>query len=103
MAQWTDVCAPDDIELEECIKFSQASKIYAVFRSPDGEFYCTDGICTHEHVDLTDGLVMDHTIECPKHSGVFDYRTGEALRAPVCINLKTYPARSENGRIQIEI
>ncbi len=103
MAEWTDVCAPDEIENEGVIRFSHGGKIYAVYRSPDDRFFCTDGVCTHEHVDLTDGLVMDNTIECPKHAGVFDYRTGEALRAPVCVNLKTYPTRSENGRIQIEI
>jgi 3-phenylpropionate/trans-cinnamate dioxygenase ferredoxin component len=103
MADWTDVCAPDEIEQEGVVRFTHAGKIYAVYRSPEDDFFCTDGVCTHEHVDLTDGLVMDNTIECPKHAGVFDYRTGEALRAPVCVNLKTYPTRSENGRIQIEI
>jgi len=47
--------------------------------------------------------VMDYEIECPKHSGAFDYRTGEAKRAPVCVNLKTFPTKVENGRIHIEI
>jgi 3-phenylpropionate/trans-cinnamate dioxygenase ferredoxin component len=47
--------------------------------------------------------VMDHTIECPKHNGQFDYRTGEALRAPVCVNLGTYPVKVEANRIWIEI
>ena len=52
---------------------------------------------------LADGLVMDHLIECPKHNGQFDYRTGEAKRAPVCINLKTYPVKVEGGRVFIEV
>ena len=43
---------------------------------------------------LADGLVMDNIIECPKHNGRFDYRTGEAKGAPVCVNLRTYPSRS---------
>ena len=30
-------------------------------------------------------------------------RTGEALRAPVCVNLKTYATKVENGRVFIEI
>jgi 3-phenylpropionate/trans-cinnamate dioxygenase ferredoxin subunit len=46
---------------------------------------------------------MDHTIECPKHNGQFDYRTGEARRAPVCVNLQTYPVRVTGGRVLIEI
>lgn len=52
---------------------------------------------------LCDGLVMEHKIECPKHNGVFDYRTGEALRAPVCVNLKTYTTKVEDGRVYIEV
>ena len=47
----------------------------------------------HEQIHLADGLVTDHTIECPKPNGRFDYRTGQAKGAPVRINLKTYPAK----------
>ncbi|MDE2452916.1 MAG: nitrite reductase (NAD(P)H) small subunit, partial [Burkholderiales bacterium] len=54
-------------------------------------------------VHLCDGLVMEHVIECPKHNGRFDIRDGRALGAPVCVNLKTYPARVEGGRILIQI
>ena len=38
---------------------------------------------------------MDDIIECPKHNGRFNYKTGEAKGAPVCINLKTFPVRIE--------
>ena len=62
-----------------------------------------DGICSHEHVHLCGGLVMDGAIECPKHSATFDYRTGEATRAPACINLKTWPVKVEDGHVYIEI
>jgi hypothetical protein len=34
---------------------------------------------------------MIDEIECPKHNGSFDYRNGEAIDPPVCVNLKTYP------------
>ena len=46
---------------------------------------------------------MDETIECPKHNGRFNYQTGAALRAPVCVNLATYPARVRDGKIEINI
>jgi 3-phenylpropionate/trans-cinnamate dioxygenase ferredoxin component len=54
-------------------------------------------------VHLAGGLVMDHIIECPKHNGQFDYRTGEAMRAPVCVNLGIYRVKVENDRVLIEI
>jgi 3-phenylpropionate/trans-cinnamate dioxygenase ferredoxin subunit len=52
---------------------------------------------------LCDGLVMDNTIECPKHNGRFDYTTGRAAGAPVLVDLRTYPVRVEDGTVFIEI
>lgn len=101
--QWIDACAVDDIEEEDVIRFDYKNKTFAIYRSPDNQFYCTDGLCTHEEVHLADGLVMDHEIECPKHNGQFDYRTGAALRAPVCVNLVTYQTRIDGNRVLIEI
>ena len=103
MPQWIDAGAANDVEIEEVIRFDHATQTFAIFRSPDDEYFCTAGLCTHEKVHLADGLVMDFEIECPKHSGAFDYRTGEAKRAPACVNLKTFPIKVENGRIHIEI
>jgi len=103
MPQWIDACASTDVEPEEVIRFDHAQQTFAIFRSPDDQYFCTAGLCTHEKVHLADGLVMDYEVECPKHSGAFDYRTGEARRAPVCVNLKTFPTKVENGRIHIEI
>lgn len=103
MADWIDACATDDIEEEDLIRFDLAGRTFAIYRSPDDEFFCTDGLCTHEHVHLADGLVMDYVIECPKHNGQFDYRTGEAKRAPVCENLITYPVRVEGDRVLIQV
>jgi 3-phenylpropionate/trans-cinnamate dioxygenase ferredoxin subunit len=46
---------------------------------------------------------MEGTVECPKHNATFDYRTGEAKRAPACVNLKTFPVRVEDGQVWIEV
>lgn len=103
MSQWVNACATDDVEEEDVIRFDHAGRAYAIYRSPDDQWFCTDGLCTHEQVHLADGLVMDFVIECPKHNGQFDYRTGEARRAPACVNLATYPAKAEAGRVLIEV
>jgi 3-phenylpropionate/trans-cinnamate dioxygenase ferredoxin component len=103
MPQWTLACETSDIDAEDLIRFDHGGATYAIYRSPDDKFYATAGRCTHEDVHLADGLVMDHVIECPKHNGQFDYRTGEAKRAPVCINLKTYPVKVEDGHVFIEV
>ena len=103
MGDWVDVCATDDIDEEDVMRFDRDGRSFAIYRSPENSFHATDGFCTHENVHLSQGLVMDNIIECPKHNGRFDYRTGEAKGAPVCVNLKTYPVRIVGGRVQIEV
>jgi 3-phenylpropionate/trans-cinnamate dioxygenase ferredoxin subunit len=103
MPAWIDACATDDIDEEDLIRFDHAGATYAIYHGVDGKFYATEGLCSHEQVHLCDGLVMGNLIECPKHNGQFDYRTGEAKRAPVCINLRTFPVRVEGDRVLIEL
>jgi 3-phenylpropionate/trans-cinnamate dioxygenase ferredoxin subunit len=99
--KWVDVCATGGIDEEDVIKFDHADKSYAIYRSPEDEYFATDGLCTHEQVELADGLVMGDIIECPMHNGRFNYKTGEAKGAPACVNLKTYPVKIEAGRVMI--
>lgn len=101
MKQWIAACAAGDIEQEDVMRFDHEGRTFAIYRSPDDAFFATDGVCTHEKVHLADGLVMDHIIECPKHNGRFDYRTGKAQGAPVCVNLKTYAVKIEGDRVWI--
>ena len=103
MPAWITACATDDIDQEDLIRFDHAGATYAIYHGVDGKFYATEGLCSHEKVHLCDGLVMGNLIECPKHNGQFDYRTGEAKRAPVCINLKTFPVKVEGDRVLIEV
>ena len=101
MPEWVSVCEIDEIDPEDVIRFDHGGRTFAVYRSPDDAFFATDGLCTHEKIHLADGLVMDHIIECPKHNGRFNYKTGEAKGAPVCVDLKTYPVKVEGGTVFI--
>lgn len=103
MTRWIPACATDDVDLEDVVPFDHDGHAYAVFRSPDDAFYATDGYCTHERELLCDGLVMEGVIECPKHNGRFDYRTGKALAAPVLVDVRTYPTRVEDGTVYVEV
>jgi 3-phenylpropionate/trans-cinnamate dioxygenase ferredoxin subunit len=100
-ATWIDVCATDEIDLEDVIEVEAAGRALAVYRSPADSFHATDALCTHERAQLADGLVMGDTIECPKHNGRFDYTTGEAIRIPCRIALTTYPVSVREGRVLV--
>ena len=103
MTSWTRACAAEDVDQEDLIRFDHGDRSFAIYRSPNDEYFCTDGYCTHEKRHLADGLVMDYIIECPMHNGQFDYRTGEPKRAPVCEALGTYPVKVEDGEVYIDI
>ncbi|NGO52324.1 MocE family 2Fe-2S type ferredoxin [Allomesorhizobium camelthorni] len=103
MPEWIVACAVDDVDEEDVIRFDHGGRTFAIYRSPDDEFFATDGLCTHEKVHLADGLVMDDIIECPKHNGRFNYKTGAARGAPACVNLQTYPVKVVAGKVMIEI
>ena len=100
---WLDACGVDDIDEEDVARFDHNERTFAIYRSPDDRFFATDGLCTHEAVHLADGLVMDYIIECPKHNGRFDYRSGEAKGAPVYRNLRTYEVKIDNGRVLLRV
>lgn len=103
MSNWVDACAADEIDEEDVMRWDHGGRTFALYHAPGGDFFCTDGLCSHEQVHLAGGLVIDHVIECPKHNGRFDYRTGAATRAPACVDLRTYPVRVEGGRVLVQV
>ena len=46
---------------------------------------------------------MGTVIECPKHNGRFDYRTGKAQGAPVLVDVQTFPVKVEDETVYIQI
>lgn len=102
-ATWVIACKASDIPKEDVKRWDHGSKSFALFRTADDEVFATDDICTHEYAHISDGFVMGNTVECPRHAGCFDISTGEALNPPACRNLKTYPAKIENGDVYLQI
>jgi 3-phenylpropionate/trans-cinnamate dioxygenase ferredoxin component len=103
MEEWLMACDADDIEEEDVIRVELAGQTIAIYRSPESTFHATDALCTHEHAELADGLVMGDVIECPKHNGRFNYKTGEAKRAPARVNLCAYPVKLDAGKVFVKL
>ena len=99
---WHLVGPADDIDEEDVIRFDMGARTFAVYNTGRG-YYATDGHCTHEEAHLADGLVIDDIIECPLHQGRFHIPSGRAKSAPVCVDLRSYPVKVEDGRIYIQV
>ena len=102
-AGWVKVGSARDIAPEDVARFDHEGRTFAVYRTADDRYYATDGMCTHQQVHLAGGLVMDTIIECPKHNGRFDFTTGKAQGAPVCLDLKTYLVKLEDGELYVQL
>jgi 3-phenylpropionate/trans-cinnamate dioxygenase ferredoxin subunit len=96
---WIDACGAEEIDTEDVRRFDLGERSFAIYRTADDTYHVTDGFCTHARVHLADGLVMGKVIECPKHNGRFDCTTGQAIRKPACVDLKSYPVKVEGGRV----
>jgi 3-phenylpropionate/trans-cinnamate dioxygenase ferredoxin component len=100
---WVAACKATDIETEDVVRFDHGERTFAIYRSPEDEYFATDGLCTHQAFHLAEGFVMEDIIECAMHNGRFNYKTGEAQGAPVCVDLETYPVKVEDGTVYINI
>ena len=100
---WITVCSSGDLEVEDVVSFDHESRTFAVYRTADGICHATDGMCTHGRVHLADGFVKGNLIECSKHNGRFDIRDGSIQRPPVCVGLRTYKVKEENGVVLLDL
>ena len=94
-----DLGAVDSLTPGELRRIDVDDQTFVLCRLDDGELVLGDGLCTHAKVHLADGALVDGLIECPKHNGRFDARTGEVVRKPPREPLCMYDVDEHDGRI----
>jgi 3-phenylpropionate/trans-cinnamate dioxygenase ferredoxin subunit len=102
MKDWIAVGPLNSLKDEDVTRLDHAGHSYAIY-CVAGIIYATDDLCSHEQAHLSEGLLLDHVIECPKHNGRFDVRDGRAVTAPACINLRTYEVKVEHGIVYLHL
>jgi 3-phenylpropionate/trans-cinnamate dioxygenase ferredoxin subunit len=75
----------------------------AVVRDDEGEFHAVSDICSHGQVSLSDGEIVDDTIECWLHGSSFDLRTGEPLALPATRPIPVYPLTVDGERVLVDV
>ena len=102
MPSRVELCKVEDVGVGEVRKVEASGLTLAVYNL-DGVFYATDDACTHGPGSLSEGFIDGDTIECNFHQGVFNIRTGECVRPPCMIPVKTYPTVVEHGLVYIDV
>ena len=69
----------------------------------DGEWFCTDNVCSHAYALLSDGWLEGHLIECPLHNGQFDIRTGKGQGSPITADIRAYPTRVDGQDVLVAL
>lgn len=69
----------------------------------EGTYFATQDLCTHDGGPLGEGELWDYDIECPRHGGRFDVRTGQVTALPPMFPIKTFPVRVQGDDIQVAL
>ncbi len=67
------------------------------------QVYALEDICSHAEATLSEGEQRGHILECPRHGGQFDIRTGKAVHYPAFAPVATYPTKVEDSAIYIDV
>lgn len=67
-----------------------------------GEYFAISDACPHDGGELASGRVEGEVIVCPRHGARFSIRSGAVLGPPAYEDVRTYPVRIVQGKVQIE-
>lgn len=102
MSQWIAVGDRQEVEADNplaAVVEGQAIGVYEV----EGQLFALDDICPHAEAHLTQGFVDGCEVECPLHNAVFDIRDGKHLRGEPCRDLKVFPVRIVDERVEVSL
>jgi nitrite reductase/ring-hydroxylating ferredoxin subunit len=101
MSTWTTVVDRSAVEPESPIAVRVGNADIGLY-DVNGSIYAIEDICPHASAILSEGFAEGCEIECPLHNAVFDVTTGKHLRGEPCRDVKTFPVRVVDGRIEVQ-
>ncbi len=85
------------------MRIVEAGGVRIALCNVDGAFYAIEDVCTHDDGPLGEGTLKGEIVECPRHGGRFDVKTGAAVRMPAIIPVRTFPVRVQAGDVYVEV
>ena len=67
----------------------------------DGGYFAIEDVCTHDGGPVAEGALEGDIIECPRHGGRFNVKTGAAVAFPATSPVPTYEVRVHGDDIQV--
>lgn len=105
--RFVKVLRSDELQVGEKAKVVVEGKPILVVNL-EGQFYAVSDKCPHLGGSLSEGIVEDGKVRCPKHGAMFDLKTGENLNDAKVAFLKmkvkdvsTFPIKVEGEDLLI--
>src|SRR5512139_3490028 len=99
MSSWLDVANIDELPTGTRQVVDVDGTAVAVFNL-GGEYFAIRDECTHDGGELANGKLEGEVIVCPRHGARFSVRTGAVLGPPAYEDVRTYPVRGIQGKVQ---
>lgn len=98
--RWIRIASASDIPDEGTCRVTLEQEPVCLYKL-SGRIYATHDTCTHGDMSLADGFVIDDTIECPLHQGLFHIPTGKACGMPCVEDIRTYEVKVEDDDVYL--
>ncbi|WP_225731115.1 MULTISPECIES: non-heme iron oxygenase ferredoxin subunit [unclassified Nocardia] len=73
----------------------------ALLRDGDGTVWALDDTCTHDTASLSEGWVEGGCVECPRHSSMFDLKTGAVQCPPATEDTRPHRVEVHDGDVYV--
>jgi 3-phenylpropionate/trans-cinnamate dioxygenase ferredoxin subunit len=95
-------CALADLPAEGALGVEIEDTPVAVVRVGE-EIFALRDVCSHAEVALSEGEVVDDTIECWLHGSCFDLRSGKPTNPPATQPVPTYRVKIEGDDVYVSL
>jgi 3-phenylpropionate/trans-cinnamate dioxygenase ferredoxin component len=102
MPNFTPVANINDIKPGQLKAFA-VNGHHVLIANWEGTLFATQDLCTHDGGTLADGELIDGEIECPRHGGRFDLKTGAVTALPPMFPIKTFPVQVEGDQVLVAL
>jgi len=100
MADFEQVATVDELQPGERLSVFYDDDIPILLtRSEEGALQAIEDVCSHDGQPLTDGVIENGEIVCPRHGARFDLNTGEPGCMPATSAIATFEVKIEDGKI----
>ncbi len=101
MSEWIDAAAVEQLPEGGRWLLRRAGREIALFHV-QGELYAIDDSCPHAGASLATGAIDGGFVTCRAHGLRFELASG-CMRGGAGLQVRTYPVRVRQGRIEIDI